>query len=138
MSYSTLKASSADWIINKRINILLQTGAKRQADLADIPLLLDLVANPEDKKVIELLSFPQEMGRPFLMPPGTPRGMVTVIRVAFDATLKDPLFLADAGKALLEVDPLTGDEMEQNLKRAYAAPKALVQKAAEYSGTGTQ
>jgi tripartite-type tricarboxylate transporter receptor subunit TctC len=138
LSYSTLKAANADWILNKRINILLQTGAKRQADLVDVPLLLDLVANPEDKKVIELLSFAQEMGRPFLMPPGTPKDMVAVIRRAFDATLKDPQFLADAGKALLEVDPLTGEEMEQVLKRAYAAPKALVQKAAEYSGTGTQ
>ena len=138
LSYATLKASNADWILNKRINILVQTGAKRQADLADVPLLLELVASPEDKKVIELLSFAQEMGRPFVMPPGTPKDMVAVIRRAFDATLKDPLFLADAGKSLLEVDPVTGEEMEQILKRAYAAPKALVQKAAEYSGNGTQ
>jgi tripartite-type tricarboxylate transporter receptor subunit TctC len=138
LSYSTLKASNADWILNKRINILLQTGAKRQADLANVPLLLDLVASPEDKNVIELLSFAQEMGRPFLMPPGTPKDMVAVIRRAFDATVKDPQFLADAGKALVEVDPLTGEEMEQILKRAYAAPKAFVQKAAEYSGAGTQ
>jgi hypothetical protein len=59
---------------------------------------------------------------------------VTAIRRGFDATLQDPLFLADAERALLEVDPITGEEMAELLKRAYAAPKALVQKAAEYSG----
>ena len=138
LSYSTLKAASSDWIQNHRINILIQTGAKAQADLAKVPLLIDLVANPEDKKVIELLSFAQEMGRPFVMPPDTPKEMVAVIRRAFDATLKDPLFLADADKALLEVDPVTGEEMEQLLKRAYAAPKSLVRKAAEFSGNGPQ
>jgi tripartite-type tricarboxylate transporter receptor subunit TctC len=137
LSYSTLKASNPDWIANKRINILVQTGARAHADLPDVPLLLDLVANPDDKKVIALLSFPQEMGRPFLMPPETPKDMVLTIRRAFDATLKDPMFLADAQKALLEVDPVTGEEMEELLRRAYATPKALIQKAAEYSGGGT-
>jgi hypothetical protein len=57
-----------------------------------------------------------------------------VIRRGFDATLRDPLFLADAERALLDVDPVTGEEMTQLLKQAYVAPKVLVQKAAEYSG----
>ena len=124
--------------MNNRINILVQTIAKAQADLPNVPLLMDLVANPDDKKVIALLSFPQEMGRPFVMPPDTPKDMVSAIRRAFDATLKDPMFLADAERALLEVDPVTGEEMEELLRRAYATPKALVQKAAEYSGSGGQ
>jgi tripartite-type tricarboxylate transporter receptor subunit TctC len=68
------------------------------------------------------------------MPPGTPKDMVTIVRRAFDATLKDPLFLADADKALLEVDPVSGETMEQALQDAYATPKALIQKAAELIG----
>jgi tripartite-type tricarboxylate transporter receptor subunit TctC len=72
------------------------------------------------------------------MPPDTPKDMVTAIRRAFDATLKDPDFLADAEKALLEVDPVTGEEMEQILRNAYAAPKALVERAAEFSGAGAR
>ena len=138
LSYSTLKASNADWLLNKRLNILIQSSVRPHPDLTDVPLLIDLVGNPEDKKVISLLTFPQEMGRPFLMPPDTPKEMVLTIRRAFDATLKDPLFLADAAKASLEVDPVTGEEMEELLRRAYATPKALIQKAAEYSGGGTQ
>jgi tripartite-type tricarboxylate transporter receptor subunit TctC len=138
LSWSTLKASNPDWVRNNRINVLLQTGSKPQQGLGNVPLVADLVTDPDNKKVIALLAFPEEIGRPFVMPPDTPKEMVAVIRHAFDATLKDPDFLADAEKALLEVDPVTGEEMEQILKRAYAAPRALVQRAAEFSGGGAQ
>jgi len=138
LSWSTLKASNADWVQNNRINVLVQTGVKAHPDLPKVPVLLDLVSKAEDRNVMELLSFPQEMGRPFLMPPETPKEMVTTIRRAFDATLKDPAFLAEADKALLEVDPLTGEEMEQMLRRAYATPPALVKKAGELVGAGAQ
>ena len=138
LSWSTLKVSSPDWIENHRINVLVQTGSKPQADLPDVPLLIDLVANPEDKKVIELLSFAQQLGRPFLMPPETPKPTVAVMRRAFDATVKDPLFLADAAKALLEVDPISGEMMERMMKEAYATPKPLVQRAAEFAEGATR
>lgn len=138
LSYSTLKASNPDWIRNNRINVLLQTGSRPQQDLAKVPLVADLVTDPENKQVIALLAFPEEIGRPFVMPPDTPKEMVAAIRRAFDAVMKDPGFLADAEKTLLEVDPVTGEEMEQILKRAYAAPKALVEKAAQFSASGGQ
>jgi tripartite-type tricarboxylate transporter receptor subunit TctC len=136
LSYSTLKASNPDWIINKRINVLLQTGAKAQAGLETVPVLVDLVPNADDKKVIELISFPEEIGRPFVMPPGTPKEMVTLVRRAFDAALKDPALRTEAEKTMLEVDPVTGEEMEQLLIRAYDTPKPLVQRAIELGGSG--
>jgi tripartite-type tricarboxylate transporter receptor subunit TctC len=70
------------------------------------------------------------------MPPGTPKEMVTTIRRAFDATMKDPAFLAEAEKSMFDVDPLTGEEMEQILQRAYATPKAIVERAAQLNGSG--
>ncbi|HEY7385641.1 MAG TPA: tripartite tricarboxylate transporter substrate-binding protein [Beijerinckiaceae bacterium] len=133
LSYSTLKASNPDWINNKRINVLVQTGTKPQAGLADVPLLVDLVPNPDDRKVLEILAFPEEMGRPFFMPPGTPKPLVAVVRRAFDATMKDPAFLADGEKSRLELDPVSGEEMEQMIGRAFATPKALLQRAMELS-----
>jgi tripartite-type tricarboxylate transporter receptor subunit TctC len=138
LSWSTLKASKPDWVRNKRINVLIQTGSKPQQGLAKVPLFADLVTDPESKKVIALLAFPEEIGRPFVMPPDTPGEMATAIRRAFDATMKDPDFLAEAEKSLLEVDPVTGEEMEQILKNSYAAPKALIRKAAQLSRGGTQ
>jgi tripartite-type tricarboxylate transporter receptor subunit TctC len=134
LSYSTLKASNPDWILNKRINVLVQTGATAQAGLESVPLLINLVSDGDTKKVLEVLAAPEEMGRPFFMPAGTPKPYVEAMRKAFDATLKDPDFLAEAEKARLEVDPLTGVQMENLLKSAYETPKPLVEQASKLKG----
>jgi len=136
VSWSTLKVSNLDWVQNNRLNVMIQAGTRPQAGLADVPLVIDLAANPDDRALIELLFFAQEMGRPFVMPPDTPKQMVNTIRQAFDATMKDPAFLAEAQKSLFDVDPLTGEEMERILQRAYATPKALIRRAAELNGSG--
>ena len=134
LSWSTLKASNADWVTHHRLNILVQTGEKAQADLPDVPVLINLVPNSEDKQILRLLEFPGELGRPFVMPPGTPQANVDVIREAFAETMKDPAFLADAKKTMLEVNPVSGEEMHQILENAYATPEALIKKAAPFSG----
>ena len=131
LSYSTLKASSPDWIDNKRINVLVQTGSSVQAGLENVPLLRNLVTSEQDKRVLDTLAFPEELGRPFLMPPGTPKNVVQIVRRAFDATMKDPAFLADAEKARLDLDPVTGEETEQVIKEAYSTPKDILQRAAD-------
>jgi tripartite-type tricarboxylate transporter receptor subunit TctC len=136
VSWSTLKVSNPDWVQNNRLNVMVQAGTWPQAGLPDVPLVIDLASNPDDRALIELLFFPQEMGRPFVMPPDTPKELVNTIRRAFDATMKDPAFLAEAQKSMFDVDPLTGEEMEQILRRAYATSKELIQRAAEFNGSG--
>ena len=131
LSWSTLKASNPDWIQNNRLNVLVQTGSKPHFELPKVPLLVNLVKTDDDRRVVELISFSEDMGRPYVMPPGTPKDMVQAMRRGFDATMKDPAFLEDARKAMQEVDPLTGEEMETSLRRNYAAPKELVKRAAE-------
>ncbi len=133
-SYSTLKASNPDWIINKRINVLMQTGATAQEGLEKVPLLINLVSNPDDKKMLGLLAYPEEMGRPFLMPPGTPKPYVDAMRKAFDETMKDPAFIADAEKARLEINPVTGAKMDAMIKQAFETPKAIIEQASKYKG----
>lgn len=134
LSWSTLKASNPDWVNNKRLNVLLQTGTTAQAELPNVPLLYNAVSKPEDKLLLDLLFVPEDMGRPFVMPPGSPKEMVTTIRRAFDAVMKDPGFIAEAEKSMLEIDPVRGEEMQQLLQRAYATPKPIVEKAAELLG----
>ena len=131
LSYSTLKAAQPEWIDNKRINVLIQSGSKPQPGLESVPLMRDLVKDPRDKRVLDTLGFPEEVGRPFFMPPGTPKNIVLMVRRAFDATLKDPAFLADAEKARLDLDPVTGEEMEEIIREAYSTPKDLIERAAE-------
>ena len=137
-SWSTLKATAPEWTRQRLLNLFAQTGAKRQADLPDVPLVTELVSNPDDRQAIEFLSFQQEMGRPFLMPPGTPAHLVAIMRRAFDDTMRDPLFLADAEKTSLEVDPMTGEEMQRVITRAFATPEALLQRALKLHGGSAQ
>ena len=131
LSYSTLKTMHPDWFRDKKVNILVQIGLEKQRDLPDVPNALDLVANPEDKQVLSLILARQEMGRPFAMPPGVPAERVAILRQAFETTLKDPAFIADAARLQMEIDPLTGGEIEALLKTAYATPRPIVQRAAQ-------
>ena len=129
LAYSTFKASNQEWIQNKKINMLAQVGMSKHPDIPEVPLATDFLTNPDDKKVMELLNIPQEMGRPIVGPPDVPADRLEALRRAFDATMKDPAYLADSEKSHLEVDPITGETMTEMIKRAYALPKELIARA---------
>jgi tripartite-type tricarboxylate transporter receptor subunit TctC len=74
----------------------------------------------------------QTMARPYVMPPGVPPDRLRAMRAAFNATMKDPAFLADASRQDLEVHPVLGGEADALLKEAYATPSALVKLAIEF------
>ena len=131
LSYSTLKATHPDWFRDKKINIILQIGLEKLRDLPDVPNAIDLVSDSNAKKVLELILIRQEMGRPFALPPGVPADRVSILRKAFDDTLKDPAFIAEAAKMQLELDPLTGSQIDKLLNDAYSAPKDIVARAAK-------
>jgi tripartite-type tricarboxylate transporter receptor subunit TctC len=130
LSWSTIKASRPHWIRDKLLNIIVQMGLQKLSDLPDVPSALDLVADPENRPVLELILIRQEAGRPFAAPPGVPAERIAALRRAFAATLDDGEFRADAHKAQLEIEPLTASEIETFLARAYGAPRTTVQKAA--------
>jgi len=131
LSYSTLRTMHADWFRDRKVNIIVQIGLQKLRDLPDVPNALDLISNPDDRRVLELILIRQEMGRPFAMPPGVAADRVAILRAAFEATLKDPAFLADAAKLQMEIDPLTGAQIEALLKTGYSAPRPIVQRAAQ-------
>jgi tripartite-type tricarboxylate transporter receptor subunit TctC len=130
LSWSTIKVSRPHWIRDKLLNVIVQMGLTPLPDLPDVPSALDLVTDPEKKDVLTLILIRQEAGRPFAAPPGVPAERIAALRRAFEATLVDPDFRADAEKAQLEIEPLTASEIEQFLAMAYGAPPAIVQKAA--------
>ena len=130
LSWSTIKVSRPHWIRDKLLNVIVQMGLTKLADLPDVPSALDLVRDPESKRVMELILMRQEAGRPFAAPPGVPADRIAALRTAFQETLRDPAFVAEAQKTQLEIEPMTGEEIEAMLAKAYAAPKAIVQRAA--------
>ena len=129
LAWSTIKASRAHWIKEKKINILVQMAMEKLPDLPDTPGALELVSG-ENRQVLELILIRQEMGRPFAAPPGVPADRIAALRQAFDATLKDELFLNEARMAQLDIEPLTGQRIDELLAGAYAAPRAIVDRAA--------
>jgi tripartite-type tricarboxylate transporter receptor subunit TctC len=130
LSWSTIKASRPHWIRDRLLTVIVQMGLTKLPELPDVPSALDLVRDPEKRQVLELILIRQEAGRPFAAPPGVPADRLAALRRAFTATLDDPEFRAEADKAQLEIEPLTGAEIETLLATAYGAPKSIVQQAA--------
>jgi tripartite-type tricarboxylate transporter receptor subunit TctC len=130
LSWSTMKASRPRWVDEHLLNVLVQLGLTKLRDLPDVPSALDLVSDPQNKAVMELILMRQEAGRPFAAPPGTPADRVAALRQAFQETLRDPQFVAEAEKMQLEIDPISGEAIARLLQKAYSAPKPVVQRAA--------
>ena len=130
LSWSTMKASRPRWVNDHLLNVIVQMGLTKLRDLPDVPSALDLVSDPRNRKVMELILMRQEAGRPFAAPPGTPADRVAALRSSFAATLADPAFIAQAQNEQLEIDPLSGQAIEALLAKAYAAPRPIVQRAA--------
>jgi tripartite-type tricarboxylate transporter receptor subunit TctC len=133
LAWQTYKAISFDWIEGHKINVLVQLGLAKNAELPDVPLALDLLKDPDDRKVLELIVLPQEFGRPFLAPPGVPADRMAMLRKAFRAVLDDPQFRAESARQRFGIDPVDDRQIEALLERAYAAPKPIHDRAAAFA-----
>jgi tripartite-type tricarboxylate transporter receptor subunit TctC len=129
MSWSELKRRKAEWLTQKKVNMLFQMALERHPDLLDVPLISDHARTPEDRRVFELLFAPHDMGRPFYAPPGVPADRAQALRSAFERTLKNPQFLADSEKAGLDIHYVGGDSIQRTLERMYAAPRSVIERA---------
>jgi tripartite-type tricarboxylate transporter receptor subunit TctC len=131
LSYSTLKSRHPEWLKNKSINIIVQAALKKEPELPNVPLVTDLVKNQEQLQIVKLLLVGQEMARPFAVPPGIPADRKAALSSAFERTMKDPAFLAEAQKQNLDVNPVSGKNVEALLAEVYATPKDIIDKAAK-------
>jgi tripartite-type tricarboxylate transporter receptor subunit TctC len=118
-----------DWLAEKKVTILLQNGLKKLPDLPDVPLLGELARSDDERAILNLILEQTNFGRPYFVGPGVPPDRVAALRAAFTATMVDADFLADAKKSKLEIDPLSGEEMQTLLARVYDTPQDVVDKA---------
>jgi len=130
-SWATVLAVRQDWIEEHKINVLLQLALTKHPDLPDVPLVMDLARNEDERMAMELIFARQVMGRPYAAPPGIPAERRDALRRALDATVRDPEFLADAMRIDLELNPVTGEEIEALLNRMYSASPNAVRLASE-------
>ena len=127
--WTTLTSTRPLWIRDKKINILVQMGMTPHADIKDVPMAIELAKTPEDRKVMEVVFAKFGMSRPFFAPPGVPPERLAALRRAFDATVRDEAFLADAKKLGMEVNPVRGEDVERLVTRIMNTPAALAQRS---------
>jgi len=127
-SWAAWKSTRPNWLRDNQINILVQIGLEKAADLPNVPLLMDLAKNEEDRAVLKLLSASTTIGRPIFTTPGVPEDRVKALRLAFDTMVKDPAFLAAAKKENFDIDPVSGERLQQIVAEIVASPKAITDK----------
>jgi tripartite-type tricarboxylate transporter receptor subunit TctC len=135
-SYSSIKTAKPDFLTEHKVDLLLQLGLRKDPELPDVPLLGDLVKTPEDRSALTLLLGPSEMGRPFMAPPALPADRTAALRGAFDKALKDPDLVKEAATLRLDVNPVSGAEMQERIAAFYKSPDAVVARTRELVALG--
>jgi tripartite-type tricarboxylate transporter receptor subunit TctC len=126
-SWSSLK-SQKQWLPN--VSVLVQFNLEKNPDLPSVSMALERAPDDDKRQVLRLLIAGQYVGRPFFSSPGIPAERKAALRAAFDATMKDPQFLAEAAKADIEISPLSAGTIETFLAELYKTPKDVAAKAA--------
>jgi tripartite-type tricarboxylate transporter receptor subunit TctC len=132
-SWTSLLSRNKTMLDNKEVNLTLQIALERAAHpaLKDVPLIVDLTDDPQKKAALALILARQVMARPFAAPPGVPPDRAQALREAFDATMKDPDYLAEMKQLDLDVDPVGGREIEELIRSVYASSPDVVKLAAD-------
>ena len=127
-SQSALKIAKPDWLRDKKINVLVLTALEKSAEFPGVPAVVDLVTKQEDRQLLELMVGPSAMARPFAAPPGMGADKAALLRRAFDATMQDGEFRAEAARMKADLAPTTGEDVQKLVARIYATPRPVVER----------
>ena len=138
VSWSTAKGSMAHLLNARQVNILMLAGPTKQDDIAaysgrDVPLMVELAKSDRDRQALELITSGVTVGRPLFTPPGVPSERLAALRKAFDATMKDSAFLADAEKRQLNINPISGEELQKAVANVTTAAQDVLKRVDELS-----
>jgi tripartite-type tricarboxylate transporter receptor subunit TctC len=128
-SLNTLKTMQRDWLDGGLIRILVQFALKRNAEMADVPAVIEFGNNQEDKDVLSFYAASGVVGRAVIAPPNIPADRVALLRTAFDATLKDAGFLAEIASSKLEFEPMSGAELQKLVEGSTKVTSTVLQRA---------
>ncbi len=118
-SWSSVKSTQMNWVRDKTVSVLVQLSLAKHPDLPDVPLVMDLAKTDEQRLILKTIFARQVMGRPYAAPPGVPKERVEALRKAFEETMQDKEFLAEAGKVGLEITPVAGAKLQDLVSEVY-------------------
>ena len=130
-SFASWYSTKLDWVTSGKLKFLVQVGLKSDPRHPEAPLLVELARNEFDRKVLEFISADTANSRPIATTAGVPADRVEALRRAFDATMKDPQFLAEAARENMDVSPSSGEEAQKVVEGILDAPPAVVARAKE-------
>lgn len=133
-AWNSLKAARPHWLANKRVDIIVQTGLKKQPDLPHLPLMIDLMPNQEARQMAEVMSMGGPVGWGLSTPPGVPAERVAALRAAFSKMVKDPEFLAETKKRKVGGEPATGQFVQGVVEKTLQISPDLVKKMQKIAG----
>jgi tripartite-type tricarboxylate transporter receptor subunit TctC len=122
IGWQSVKTQIPQWIAEKKITVIAQYGLHRDPELAAAPTMLELAKTDADRQALTMMFARTEYGRPYFVPPDVPAARVEALRRAFDATMKDPEFIADAAQLQLELSPATGEQVQALVAKLAATP----------------
>jgi tripartite-type tricarboxylate transporter receptor subunit TctC len=125
-AWTTLKTLSSDWLKDGRIKVVAQWALRPNPELPGVPNVLDAAGTEGERAALRLVLARLDIGRPFFLPPNVPADRVAALRQAFDITMKDPAYLAEAEKLKIDVDPLTGAELAALVAQVAQTPADTV------------
>ena len=131
--WSSIKSGTPEWLRDKKIHLLVQFTQARHRELQDVPAIVDLARDDEQRQILSLFAGGSPLGTALLAPPGLPDTTATALRRAFDAAMRDPAFLAEAGKAQADVESLAGEELQKVVAGTFAVPPAVLERAQKLS-----
>jgi tripartite-type tricarboxylate transporter receptor subunit TctC len=133
-SWSSVKSTHQSWIDEKKMTVLVQLSLNKHPELPDVPLVTDFAKTDEQRQILKMVFARQVMGRPYLAPPNLPAERLATLRQAFMDTMHDKDFVAEAQKIDLEVNPVSGADVESLVKEVYATPPEVIAKAKAAAG----
>jgi tripartite-type tricarboxylate transporter receptor subunit TctC len=134
MSWEAIQTNHQDWLTDKRIKVLYAQGANRIRDLPDSPGLLDFAHDERSRSLLGLLGSGPDIGRALVAEPGIAPERAAALRKAFMATMHDPELIAEIKRRGLDLEPLSGEEVQKMVAASAATPRPLIEQAKRYIG----
>jgi tripartite-type tricarboxylate transporter receptor subunit TctC len=131
--WSSIKVGSADWLREKKINLIVQHTRERHRELKDVPAIVDLGQDESQRQIFALFAGGAALGTALLAPPGVPGGTAAALRTAFDQTMRDPALIEEVGKSGVDIDPLSGAELQKVVESTFVIAPEVLERARKLS-----
>lgn len=127
-TWGNVRTNHIGWVKDGRARVIVQLALARHPELASIPIAPELTSDPDGKALLEFTCSTSEIGQSFVTPPGVPAPVVAALRQAFEATMKDPEYIAATKKANIELNPMTAAQLDKLTEATLSAPQRIVER----------